>query len=56
MPEHVANPHIMIPMSIKQMDPNMELIPKVFPKMGAGPAHQPDMLKDVDKNVVFIGK
>ena len=56
MPQHVANPHIMIPMSIKQIDPNEELVPKVFPKMGAGPAHQPDMLKGVDENRTFVGK
>ena len=56
MPQHVANPHIMIPMTIKQVDPNKELVPKVFPKVGPGPKHMPDMLKNVDKPQNFVGK
>ncbi len=56
MPQHTESAHMLIPTTIKQMDPNEEIKPKVWPKMGPGPKHQPDMLKNVDKNVVIVGK
>ena len=56
MAEHAVNPRIEIPMSIQQVDPNLEVMPKSYPKVGPGPQHQPDMLTGVDQNVVIQGK
>lgn len=56
MATQTKSPTMMIPTTIKQMDPNKEIIPKAWPKIGPGPKHQPAMLATADKNVTIVGK